>query len=167
MIAPKTADYYTKLYNWLGTDGVQHYYTYLWTIDTSGSEFMARPPLTQAKLRMIVETAAEAIRLVQDTYDLAQGPFEHDIVSTDLVIDYIRGEVSMDAKINERQIGRYINTHLRKCLLPRSEQKYTVVVGNKTYRKRLIVIRNPQIWAEATDARVLEHYAKHQNEVIR
>lgn len=166
IVIPKSADYYTKLYNWLSTDGAQHFYTYLWSIDTSGNEFMARPPLTQAKLLMIDETAAEAIRLVQDTYDLAQGPFKYDIVSTDLVIEYIRDEVSMDSKINERQIGRYINTHLRKCLLPKSEQKYTVTIGNKTYRKRLIVIRNPQTWKDASDAEVLAYYAKHQEKVI-
>ncbi len=167
LIVPQTATYYTKLYNWLSSDGVQHYYTYLWTIDTSSSDFMARPPLTQAKLRMIDETAAEAIRLVQDIYDLSQGPFEYDIVSTDLIIDYIRGEVSIDTKLNERQIGRYINTHLRKCLLPRSEQKYTVTIGDKTYRKRLIVIRNPQIWKDASEAEVIAHYAKHHGDIIR
>ncbi len=167
LIVPKSSEYYTQLYEWLRTDGVRHYYTYLWSIDTSGTSFMARPPITQAKLRMIDETAADAIRLVQDMYDLSQGPFEHDIVSTDLVIEYIKNEVTEDTKINEKQVGRYINTHLRKCLLPRSEQKYTVTIGNKTYRKRLIVIRNPQTWATASDKAVLEHYAKHQAEVIR
>jgi hypothetical protein len=161
IVKVRSQQYYTELYNWLRTDGLVHFYTYLWTIDTTSMSIMARPPITDAKLRMIDDTTDTVSRIIKDAYDLMQGPFRYDIVSTDLVIDYVRNEASADEAINERRIGKFINTHLRQGLLPKPEQKYTVTIGAKVYRKRLIIIRNSEKWENASELDVIEHFSQH------
>ena len=166
IVAPKDQRYYNRLYEWLTTDGVAHFVTYLWSIDTSGSDFLARPPMTQGKLRMIDNSIDEYIRRINDAYELKQGPLAYDIVSTDIVMEYVQNEVLSDIPASSKAVGRFLNTHLRKCILPKSEQKYTVIIGAKVYRKRLIAIRNPEKWRIATDGEVVEHYSQHWKEEV-
>jgi len=161
MVKVKSQQHYTDLYNWLKTDGLVHFYTYLWTIDTTSMDIMARPPITAAKMRMIDDTTDGISRAIKDAYELQQGPFKYDIVSTELIIEYVRNELSDDSNINERKIGKFVNTYLRQGLLPKAEQKYTITIGAKTYRKRLIIVRNPEKWESASESEVINHFKQH------
>lgn len=158
MAKPRRPQYYTNLFKWLDTDGPAHFEKYLRNFDISQFDHKAPPPTTVAKHRMIAASRSQIDAYLEDGIKDKYDIFEFDIVSTNLVSNYIKNQLQKpflsDSDI--RQISRFL-TNLGSALP--NERPY-MQIGDKRTQVRVKCVRNFDHWVKATPSDIEEEYLK-------
>lgn len=151
--------YYTKIFNWLESDGPAHFLYYIIHLDVSQFKYAEPPPMTRAKTAMIDAGKSEVAQAISNGVEFKQSCFAFDIVSFDAVSIMIRHELALD------NIGRYEKSQISKilsevhvCDLP--QLRYAITVQGRTKRLQLYCIRNPEKWSNASQATITVEYEK-------
>jgi len=157
---PRNAQYYDNLYRWLNSDGPRKL---LWTLlhyDIRTWDFADRPPLTDAKQRMIEASKSPIEQCIIDAIEDKEGPFEADILDHRIAEQYVLGSLGLErlSDIDKRQVR-----HTLASLGPALKQsRYLVqlpgLVGGRRIRPR--IVRNFDKWLEATNEEVGAEFVK-------
>ena len=100
--------YYTDLARWFEQEGgLNHVLAYLQSRDLSGFDANAAPPDTAAKQRIIEDSRSPVISYLQEAFDAAERPFNHDLVSLNDVIDYYVAQRT-NLKITHKVLGSFL-----------------------------------------------------------
>lgn len=151
----KTADYYTKIFNWLYDDanGLPNLLKYFMEYDLSSYKFAAVPAATEAKMQMIDSGKSELQLEIEDAILHRDGLFKAEVISFAVFKDYVEQSTTV---ANKPKDG--ILKHLySKLFLPITNPKVksgVVPTGDVSkQRQRVRVIRNEDVWnvADRTD----------------
>lgn len=156
---PRDAEYYNKIYRWLQTDGPKKLLWLLNNYDISRWDYADRPPITDAKERMIEASKSPMEQCILDAIEDAIGPFVADIVDHRIVEQYVITAMDMDRlnDIDKRQIR-----HTLACLGPALKQsRYRVElphIGVRRIRPR--IVRNFDQWIDASHEMIAAEFTK-------
>lgn len=156
-VRPLGFSYYDRLFEWLDTDGPSHFLYWLQQLDLSKFKHAAPPPVTRAKQQMIRDSRSEVETCILDAYEMKNGPFAFDIVSTNIVAVFVYNQLALEKPGGgtKRQIAALLN---KLCNASLSQDRYRVVFGESRKQVRLVLIRNPDKWVNAQPDSVVNHY---------
>ncbi|MCK5021208.1 MAG: hypothetical protein KAS32_29630 [Candidatus Peribacteraceae bacterium] len=156
----RSSAYYSKLFNWLKTDGPSHLLTFLSTLDISDFDYAASPPMTDAKEMMIDASVSSIEVMIVDAILDRRGIFSTDIVDAGMVEDFVLVE------LNQQNLSKGEKSQVQHILAgmnpPLPQKRYRVKVPGaiESVRKRLQIIRNKDIWLEAPQEEVIDEFIK-------
>jgi hypothetical protein len=130
--------YFAGLYKWLNSAraaGVLRWY--FAQVNLNGFNPAAPPPLTAAKIRMVSKSQTKEVRIINDACQYGEPPFDRDLVTADMVKQYLHSETGKTYASEE------IRGFLRRAL-PEAVQMHQIRVGAKSPRP--ICWRNKQKW---------------------
>lgn len=134
--------YYTGLAHWFDREGgANHTLAYLQSRDLSAFDANAAPPDTAAKRRIIEDSRSPVLAYLQEAFDAAERPFNHDLVSLNDVIDYYAAQRT-NYRITHKVLGSFLRGMGGLDLGPKRLN---------SARKRLWAIRNAPEWEQLSE----------------
>lgn len=165
---PQTSVYYKGLWAWKDkTDGPAQFEAYLRSIDISNWDHAARPATTAAKKRMIAVSRSPIETAILDAVEDRWSVFKYDIVSTNIVCDFILNALDLPTAkgLSNRQrdeIGKIL-----KNLSPKSLPYRRIYTGLSPNRMQIRphIVRDADKWISATQEEVAEEFLRAKNSI--
>lgn len=147
----RDAEYYNRLFKWLGTDGPAHVHSWLSNLNISDWDEQAPPPMTAAKRNMIEAFKSEIQHILDDAIEDHVGPFVADVAIAEVVYTYVQDQLKKD-KLDRSESNQVKNYLLNNCAIPEpiENQRLHVEYGAKgAARKHMIIFREFDKWCTA------------------
>lgn len=136
--------YYDRLWT-IGLEQAAAFKAYLLGMDTGAFKPGAPPPMTQAKLEMIEDSAPPLERALEEMIADGAPPFHRSLVRLEDII------LELQYRLGERPRDRALMSALRTLGLKKREGQVTLDNGT---RPRLWIVRNYQYWSSCTPEEV-------------
>jgi hypothetical protein len=168
-------DYYKKLWALKEEDKLKYLYWYYKSVHKISNEFNPREPLmTEAKSLLIAESQSQIFRDLDIMFEEREGPFEFDIVNSNMIINYVRQKEegfngipnprSLINKIDQTKITEWISYRQG---VPIKKGYPISITPNDIERKkkaRYHAIRNQDRWYDCEN---LELLRAHMNSKVK
>ena len=168
-------DYYKKLWALKEEDKLKYLYWYYKSVHKISNEFNPREPLmTEAKSLLIAESQSQIFRDLDIMFEEREGPFEFDIVNSNMIINYVRQKEegfngipnprSLINKIDQTKITEWISYRQG---VPIKKGYPVSITPNDIERKkkaRYHAIRNQDRWYDCEN---LELLRAHMNSKVK
>ena len=158
--AQREAQYYTDLFEWLETDGPAHLELYMRQRDISQFKYAEPPPMTKAKRAMVDASMDNIERLVSDSIDDHVGPFQADIVDSQVVESFVKQQLDISnlTRADAYQVRRVYTKFTDSLPQDRYRVNLSETSTNKRYRLR--TVRNTDTWVQATPSAIAEEFRR-------
>jgi hypothetical protein len=158
--AQREAQYYTDLFEWLETDGPAHLELYMRQRDISQFKYAEPPPMTKAKKAMVDASMSNIEQLISDSIDDHVGPFQGDIVDSQVVESFVKQQLDIDrlSRADAYQVRRVYTKFTNSLAQDRYRVNLSETNTNKRYRLRSV--RNTDTWLQANPSAIAEEFKR-------
>jgi hypothetical protein len=144
----RTPIYYREMWNWVRKqENMQHLLSWCMARDLSEFNHAEPPPTSEAKMDMIMASRGDLESLVKDALEARDGPFAADVLSYNVVANYITAQLQVPLNGAVSNLLRHIWGSVSRPLANVPGQVRAIDIDGLT-RHRPRCVRNATYWSK-------------------